>query len=193
MNQSCPGMQMIQGRKQYSKSVKINRLIWNIVWNLLIRPLPRWLGNHYRNGIYRCFGAKIGKHSGIYPSVKVFMPWNLVMGDWSVIGEGVECYNAAPVIVGDYCVISERAFICTASHNIHSAGHEQIERPIVLHNRSWVAADAFIGMGVTIGEGAVVGARAAVFKDVEPWTVVGGNPAKFIKKRVMTDHNCDKA
>ena len=59
--------------------------------------------------------------------------------------------------------------------------------PITIGDRAWVAADAFVGMGVTIGEGAVVGARAAVFKDVEPWTVVGGNPAKFIKKRVMKD------
>jgi putative colanic acid biosynthesis acetyltransferase WcaF len=60
-------------------------------------------------------------------------------------------------------------------------------KPIVVADKAWVAADAFIGMGVTIGEGAVVGARAAVFKDVEPWTVVGGNPAQFIKKRVIKE------
>ena len=53
----------------------------------------------------------------------------------------------------------------------------------MIENRAWVAADAFVCMGITIGEGAVVGARAAVFKNVEPWTVVGGNPAKVIKKR----------
>ena len=61
------------------------------------------------------------------------------------------------------------------------------KKPIVIEAQAWVAADAFVGMGVTIGEGAVVGARAAVFKDVEPWTVVGGNPAKFIKNRVIKD------
>ena len=87
--------------------------------------------------------------------------------------------------MGQNCVVSERAYICCASHNIYSNAHEQIHAPIVMGDRSWVAAEAFVGMGVTIGEGAVVGARAAVFKDVEPWTVVGGNPAKFIKKRVI--------
>ena len=60
-----------------------------------------------------------------------------------------------------------------------------LHSPIVMQDHSWVAAEAFIGPGVTIGEGAVVGARAAVFRDVEAWSVVGGNPAKFLKKRVI--------
>jgi len=57
--------------------------------------------------------------------------------------------------------------------------------PIELGARSWIAADVFVGPGVCIGEGAVVGARSAVFRDVEPWTVVGGNPARFLKRREL--------
>ena len=64
-----------------------------------------------------------------------------------------------------------------------------VTAPIVIEDQAWVAADAFVGMGVRIGQGAVVGARAAVFKDVKPWTVVGGNPAKYIKMRKLNITN----
>lgn len=80
-----------------------------------------------------------------------------------------------------------RRHLCCASHNIRSDRHEQVHKPIVMCRRSWVAAEAFVAMGVTVGEGAVVGARAAVFKDVEPWTVVGGNPAKVINVRKINN------
>ena len=81
--------------------------------------------------------------------------------------------------------MSQGAYLCGASHDINSLNKPLITAPIKIERFSWICADAFVGMGVTIGEGAVVGARAAVFKDVEPWTVVGGNPAKFIKMRVI--------
>ena len=99
----------------------------------------------------------------------------------------IDCYNAAPVIIKKYATVSQRAYLCTASHNISSSKHEQTEKPIIIESKAWVAAEAFVGPGVTIGEGAVVGARAAVFKNVTPWTVVGGNPAKYIKDRVIKD------
>ena len=83
--------------------------------------------------------------------------------------------------------ISQGAYLCTASHDIMDKNNPLITAPIHINSFAWIASDAFIGMGVTVGEGAVVGARAAVFKDVEPWTVVGGNPAKFIKKRIIQD------
>ena len=98
-----------------------------------------------------------------------------------------DCYNAASITIGINATVSQRVYLCTASHNISSSRHEQIEKPIIIEDRAWVAAEAFIGPGVIIGEGAVVGARAAVFKDVESWTVVGGNPAKFIKKRIIKE------
>ena len=99
----------------------------------------------------------------------------------------MDCYNAASITIGINATVSQRVYLCTASHNISSSRHEQIEKPIIIEDRAWVAAEAFIGPGVIIGEGAVVGARAAVFKDVESWTVVGGNPAKFIKKRIIKE------
>ena len=169
----------------FSTKVKIKKKIWDITWVLAISWLPKGGVNGWIRMIYRLFGAEIPNTSGIHPTARIYMPWNLKMGPFSVIASGAHVLNAAPFSMGQNCVVSERAYICCASHNICSNAHEQIHAPIVMGDRSWVAAEAFIMMGVTIGEGAVVGARAAVFKDVEPWTVVGGNPAKFIKKRII--------
>ncbi len=171
----------------FSTKIKIKKKIWAITWALTISWLPRGGVNGWIRFIYRLFDAEIPSTSGVHPTAHIYMPWNLKMGPFSVIGSDTNILNAAPFIMGQNCVVSERAYLCCASHNIYSNAHEQINAPIVMGDRSWVAAEAFVGMGVTIGEGAVVGARAAVFKDVEPWTVVGGNPAKFIKKREIKD------
>ena len=169
----------------FSTKIKIKKKVWAITWALTISWLPRGGANGLIRMIYRLFGAEIPNTSGVHPTAHIYMPWNLKMGHYSVIGSGVHVLNAAPFTMGQNCVVSERAYICCASHNIYSNAHEQLHKPIIMNDRSWVAAEAFVGIGVTIGEGAVVGARAAVFKDVEPWTVVGGNPAKFIKKRII--------
>lgn len=179
---------ILKYRKRYSLSVKLKRVAWGVVWNLLIRPLPRFGFYWWIIPIYRLFGAKIARHCKIHPSVRVFMPWNLEMDSCSTIGGKCNVYNTAKITIGDSCVVSEGSYLCTTSHNIYSSQHEQIDKSIRIGNRAWIATQAFIGMGVTIGEGAVVGARGCVFKDVAPWTVVGGNPAKEINKRVIRNN-----
>ena len=109
------------------------------------------------------------------------------MEEYSCLASNVDCYNVNVIKLESNVTVSQGAYLCTASHNIYSRNHELITEPITIESQAWIAADSFVGMGVTIGEGAVVGARAAVFKDVEPWTIVGGNPAKFIKKRVIKE------
>lgn len=173
----------------YTTKDRIKRGMWMICWTLLARPFPKSSANTWKSFLLRCFGAKIAKNAYVYSSARIFMPWNLIMEEQTCIGSEVICYNAAPVILKKYATVSERAYLCTASHNISSPYHEQITNAITIGKRAWVAAEAFIGPGVVIGEGAVVGARGCVFKDVEPWTVVGGNPAKFLKKRII--HNGD--
>lgn len=168
-----------------SLSIKnqIARFVWSIVWSILACPLPRSLGNRWKLFLLRVFGAKIHKKAVVYSSAKIYMPWNLEMEEYSCLSPDVDCYNAAKIKIGAHATVSQKAYLCTASHDITDKNHPLITAPIVIKDQAWVAADAFIGMGVTIGQGAVVGARACVFKDVEPWTVVGGNPARFIKKR----------
>lgn len=164
---------------------KIGRFVWNITFVLLFRPFVSKYLNGWRIFILRIFRAKIGKGCTIAANVKIWAPWNLWMYDYSLIGKNVICYNPNKIIIHSETVISEYVYLCTASHNIYSKEHELITAPITIGGQVWIAVDAFVGMGVIIGEGAVIGARACVFKDVEPWTVVGGNPAKLINKRAI--------
>lgn len=184
---SNPQIDLSQYKNQLGLKHQIIRFIWNIVWGIFARPLPRSIGNRWKIFILRLFGAKISKHAVVYSSAKIYYPSNLIMEENSCLASNVICYNVDLIKLGTNVTVSQGAYLCTASHDIYSQGHELITAPIIIEPQSWVAADAFVGMGVTIGEGAVVGARAAVFKDVEPWIVVGGNPAKPIKKRVITD------
>lgn len=109
------------------------------------------------------------------------------MDAYSCLASNVDCYNVDLIIIGANTTVSQGAYLCTASHDITNPLNPLITAPIVIEDQVWIAAGAFVGMGVTVRQGVVVGARASVFKDVEPWTVVGGNPAKFIKKRIIKE------
>lgn len=135
----------------------------------------------------RLFGMKMGERCMVNSSAKIWAPWNVQLGKYVAIGAKAQIYSVDRITIGDKITISQGAYLCTASHDIRHINKPLIHAPITLGSFSWVCADAFVSMGVTIGEGAVVGARAAVFKDVEPWSVVGGNPAQFIKKREVVD------
>ena len=169
------------------KKHQVVRLAWGITWALCASWLPRSVGKGWKRLLLRAFGAKMGRNSNVYSSAKVYYPANLVMGDNTCLASDVECYNVAPIILENNVTVSQGTYLCTASHDIEDPKHPLITAPIVLKNQSWVGAKAYIGMGVTVGQGAVVGATASVYKNVEPWTVVGGNPAKFIKRRVIKD------
>jgi putative colanic acid biosynthesis acetyltransferase WcaF len=103
------------------------------------------------------------------------------------LGPEVDCYNVEFIQIGDHTTASQKAYLCAASHDITKSDNPLITAPIRIEDQAWIAADCFIGPGVTIGQGAVIAARAVVNKNVEPWTVVGGNPASFIKKRELRE------
>ena len=165
---------------------KLYRLSWLLCYYCFFRLYPGRLFNRWRIFVLRCFGTKVGRGSHVYASVAIWMPNRLVMGEYSTIAPYVKLYNPGMITINSYVTISQYAYLCAASHDITHPSMALLAKPIIISSQAWVATDAFIGMGVTIGEGAVVGARACVFKDVEPWTVVGGNPAHFIKKRELT-------
>ena len=169
------------------RSVKRLRLLWIIVWKSLASWLPYFFGNRWRVWLLKCFGLKHRGHVSVYPSVKVWAPWNVELGSYVAIDDEVNLYSAAKITIGTKVAISREAFICTASHDITKPNRPLITAPITICDGVWIGARAIILPGVTIGEGAVVAAGAVVTKDVEPWTVVGGNPAKFIKKRELRD------
>lgn len=169
---------------RFSLGNKFKRLGWNIAYLLLFRTSPRPLFG-WRRFLLRCFGARIGHKANIYPTTKIWGPWNLVMADYACLGPDVDCYCMDTITIGANATVSQYAYLCTGTHDISDPHMKLQHSPITIGASAWVCADAFVAPGITIGEGAVVGARGCVFKNVEPWTVVGGNPAKFIKKRVL--------
>lgn len=163
------------------------RLVWCAVWTLGARWLPRSMGSGWKRVLLRMFGAKVSSTAVIYSSAKIYYPSNLEMEDYSCLASGVDCYNVAHIKIGANSTVSQDAYLCTASHDISDPLNHLITAPITIEDQAWVGARAFVGMGVTIGQGAVIGATASVYKDVESWTVVGGNPAKFLKRRTIKE------
>lgn len=163
---------------------KIIRVIWHVVYVLFFRPSPRVCFGWRRN-ILKLFGSKLGDDVRIYPHTTIYYPANLEMGDHAVIGDYVNCYNVDKIVVGEHAMVSPFSFLCSASHDNSIRNLPLITAPITVEPEAWVCSDAFVAPGVTVGRGAVVGARACVYKDVDPWTIVGGNPAKYIKDRVV--------
>jgi len=163
---------------------RLARCVWGVVWTVLFRPSPRPL-RAWRRWLLRVFGAKIGPRALILPSAKIWAPWNLEMGEDSCLGPDVDCYCVEKISIGARATVSQYSYLCGASHDIADPGMRLISGPIVIGLDAWVCADAFIGMNVTVGAGAVVAARATVTRNVEPWTVVAGNPARFLKPRTL--------
>ena len=172
---------------QIPKCIIAKRALWHICGTIFFRCFPTFLFRRWRIFVLRLFGAKIDLQANVYSTARISCPWNLELKKNSCIGPHVVCENDVMLTLEEGATISQYSYICTSSHDIYHYGFDLQCKPITLKKDAWVAADSFVGMGVTIGEGAVVGARSSVFKDVEPWTVVGGNPAKFIKKRVLED------
>lgn len=171
---------------------KISRSLWQIVWLLLYRPTPKlWHG--WRAFLLRLFGARIGRPVYVYPSAKVWAPWNLTLGNHSTLADGVDCYCVDKIVIGNYTTVSQYSYLCTASHDYLDPGiltrpqMPLLTAPIILGDRVWLTADVFVGPGVTIADGAVVLARSSVFKDIPPWSVYAGNPASFKKHRILRD------
>lgn len=163
---------------------KLARLVWRAVWRTLYRPSPRPF-HGWRRALLRLFGAKIGRGAHPYPSADIWAPWNLEMGDHSCLSENVDCYSVNRIRLGPHATVSQYSFLCTASHDYTTPSMPLISSPIAIEKGAWVAADVFVGPGVTVGEGSVVGARSTVMRDVMPWVVVCGNPARVIRSRTL--------
>lgn len=169
------------------KSVKIKRLVWNLIWLVLFRTTPRWALNNWRVFLLKLFGAKIGKGSRILPSCQIWAPWNLTMGKYSVLGDNVDCYSIDKIIIGDRVTISQRSFLCGGSHDIRSLRLPLVSKPIMINDFAWVCAECFIYPGCIIKEGSIIAARSVLIKDSKSWSVYAGNPAKEIKKRIIKE------
>lgn len=162
--------------------IKIIRLIWLFVYYLFFRfsPTPMFM---YRNFILRLFGARIGKRVKIYPNVKIWFPSNLTVGDSSCLGREVRCYNQGKITIKKNVIISDSTHLCASSHDYNKPTFPLLLLPITIEESCWVCADAFVGPGVKLKTGTIIGARSCITKNTKPWSIYIGNPAKFLKNR----------
>jgi putative colanic acid biosynthesis acetyltransferase WcaF len=161
---------------------KATRVLWGVCWLVFFRLSPSPF-HFWRRFLLRLFGAELGSRCYIYPSVKIWLPSNLSIGDDTSVADGVYCYNVAPISIGSRSTVSYETFLCTASHDYSKRHMPLVKAPIVIADDVWVCAQAFVGPGVVVGKGAVCGARAVVTREVAPSTVVAGNPAVLIRQR----------
>ncbi|WP_232504438.1 LbetaH domain-containing protein [Sulfuricella denitrificans] len=132
----------------------------------------------------RCFGARLGKGCHIYPQARIWAPWNLICDDVVGVADEAIIYNPEPIYLGSHSVISQQAYLCGASHDPDDPAFPLIAKPIRIGAYAWVCSRATVQLGVNMAEGAVLGLGGVATKDMEPWSVYGGIPARKIKNRV---------
>lgn len=171
-------------RRPYTARIYFLRALWWIVQNTVWRILPARVPPR-RSVLLRMFGADVRGVVLILPSVQVEMPLALSIGEYCTLGARVVLYNLGGLEIGHHTVLSQDVYVCGGTHDYTDPTFPLVRQKITIGHHVWIAAGAFIGPGVTIGDGAVIGARSVVVKDVPPWTVVAGNPARVVKQRVM--------
>jgi len=137
--------------------------------------------------LLRLFGAKVGRKVRVFPNVKIWAPWNVELQENCTLGDGVDCYSVGKVTVGKHATISQQTVLCTASHD-----YSQLHLPltvggIAIGDYAWLTAQVFVMPGVSIGEGAVVGVRSTVFKDIPSWKMAVGTPCRVVGDRSLTE------
>ena len=181
-----PGADISRAPSPHSRKNRAMRVLWGVVWAVLFRTSPRPL-HRWRNLLLRLFGARIDPRARVYPRAKVWAPWNLEMGAYATIADDVDCYCVETIRIGAHSVISQYSYLCGATHDFELARRPLVPMPIVIGDSCWIAADVFVGPGVTIGEGTVVGARSSVFGDLPAWSVCVGSPAAAVRERVIRE------
>lgn len=167
--------------RKWSRREQAGRVLWALAWPLFrLSPRPFW---GWRRGMLRLFGARVGREVHVYPTVRIMIPWNLDLGAAGTIGDRVILYALGPITIGERSTVSQGAHLCAGTHELDDPARPLLKLPIRIGADTWVCADAFVGPNVTVGRGAVVGARAVVVKDVADQSVVAGNPARLIRTR----------
>jgi putative colanic acid biosynthesis acetyltransferase WcaF len=183
-NEAGDGLDIIANRRmrKWTRGEIVGRLMWEYLgaptFGLIPRPL--WA---VRRALLRVFGARIGRDVHIYPSVRIAIPWNLVIAEHAAVGDRAIIYNLGMITIASAATVSQGAHLCAGTHDYRQADFPLIKAPISVGSGAWICADAFVGPAVTIGDRAIIGARAVVMKDVADGAIVAGNPAREIGKR----------
>lgn len=173
-----------KGGPTYSFGHRLKRSSFRIVWSAFCcwTPVPL---HGWRRAVLRLFGAKLASSAKIYPTVRIWYPANLEMAEHSCLGPDVNCYSMNRISLGPYALASQGAYLCAGTHDVDDPDFQLVTKPIALEANAWVAAEAFVGPGVTVGEGAVLGARGVAFRNLDANTIYAGNPAKPLRMRKL--------
>ena len=163
----------------------LKEALWIVVSLIIFRLCP-FSFSALKCFILRAFGAKVGKNVTIKPQVKITFPWKLAIGDHVWLGEECWLLNLECINLGSHVCISQRAFLCTGSHDYKRASFNLIVKPITVENGAWLGAGCWVGPGVTVGANAVLTAGSVAAKNLEANGIYRGDPAVFVKQRVIS-------
>ena len=183
---SASGEDVLASRRisPYSTTEKIKRLLWGCVQATLFRAsFHNWYG--FRRALLRAFGASLAPTANVRRTVLIECPWNLSVGAESSIGDRAILYCLGPVQIGSRTTVSQGAHLCAGTHDHRRASMPLVRATISIGDDVWIAADAFVGPGVTVGTGAILGARGVAMRDLAPWRIYAGNPAVSVRERAF--------
>jgi len=162
--------------------------LWWLVQATLFAMSPQFMYG-WRRWLLKQFGAEIGESVLIRPSVRVTYPWKVKIGGRVWIGDHAELYSLGEIEIGNDVVISQRSYLCAATHDYTKPSFDMIDKKITIEDQVWIASDVFVAPGVTIGRGALIGARSSVFSDMPAGMICIGSPAKPVKARVKSSNH----
>lgn len=166
----------------FSRSNRLGRALWQLVYVTLFRMSPR-PAHAWRALLLKMFGARLGHGCHIYPKAVIWAPWNLLCEDVVAIADEAVVYNPSPISLGSHCTISQQAYLCGATHDYNDPAFTLTSAPIIVGPYAWVCARATVLAGAKLGEGSVLGLGSVTSKDLEPWSVYAGMPARKIAER----------
>ena len=170
----------VPSRSPNDLKTKLKMALWWFIEAILFRPSLHKM-NGWRCMLLRAFGAKVGHNTFINSRAKIWFPWNLEIGSNGGIGFDALIYNLDKVIIEDYATVSQRVHVNTGSHDYTDPAFPLITRPIHIGVGAFIGTDSYIGLGVNIGEMAVIGARSVVVSDMPSYTVSHGHPCRPYK------------
>lgn len=177
----------LRGAPSFPLRHRLLRLAFQATWLLLARWTPP-LFRPWRILLLRVFGAMLHPTANVYASVAIWYPPNLVMAAHATLGPGVICYCMNTISLGTNAIVSQRAHLCGGTHDVDDGNFQLLTGAIFIEDDAWIASEAFVGPGVTIGRRAVLGARGVTMKTLEPDFIYIGNPAQKLRQRRRANH-----
>lgn len=184
-NNSCAAMKTFEqetaNTSPWSIRERVAMLAWEACWTFLCGWTPKPF-NPWRLFWLKVFGARIDGRPFVHQRARVQIPWNITLHDGSCLGDRTNLYSLGEIEIGVRAIVAQEAYLCTGTHDLTKAHVPLKVGKLTIGDNAFVGARAFVLPGVSIGNGAVVGACSVVTKDVPSNTLVAGNPARVIRE-----------